>query len=177
MRRMEPPAIEPDTKDWTFTIVDGCSECGFDPAYDVTTTGDRLRAAIPHYAEALGRADVAERPAPGTWSPLEYSCHVRDVFRIFRERLALMLREDDPLFANWDQDAAAVQGRYWQQNTELVTAELSSAGQETAAGFDEIPDAAWERTGRRSNGSMFTVRTLAVYCLHDIEHHVHDLGG
>jgi hypothetical protein len=33
----------------------------------------------------------------------------------------------------------------------------------------------YERPGRRSNGSVFTVETLGVYFLHDIEHHVHDV--
>ena len=43
----------------------------------------------------------------------EYGCHVRDTCRIFRERLDLMLTQDDPVFANWDQDVTAVQARYW----------------------------------------------------------------
>jgi hypothetical protein len=36
---------------------------------------------------------------------------------------------------------------------------------------------AWERRGIRSNGSQFTVATLAVYFLHDVEHHLHDVGA
>ena len=32
-------------------------------------------------------------------------------------------------------------------------------------------------TFRRSNGSVFTVGTLAVYFLHDVEHHLHDLAA
>ena len=52
-----------------------------------------------------------DRPAPDVWSPLEYACHVRDVHRVFAERVRLMLAEDDPLFDDWDQDAAAVARR------------------------------------------------------------------
>ncbi len=36
----------------------------------------------------------------------------RDVFVVFDQRLALMLAEDDPLFASWDQDATALESRY-----------------------------------------------------------------
>jgi hypothetical protein len=43
--------------------------------------------------------------------------------------------------------------------------------------FDTVEGDQWERTGRRSNGSVFTVRTLAVYFLHDVEHHLADIGG
>ena len=35
----------------------------------------------------------------------------------------------------------------------------------------------WERRGSRSNGSQFTVATLAGYFLHDVEHHLHDVGA
>jgi len=33
----------------------------------------------------------------------------------------------------------------------------------------------WERIGHRSNGAVFTVRTLGIYCLHDLVHHLHDV--
>ena len=171
----EPAAIEPDVRDWTFVIGEGCEECGFDPSYDVTTTGGRLRATVPGYVAALSRTDAAARPAPSTWSPLEYGCHVRDVFRLFRERLALMLTEDDPLFANWDQDVTAVEERYWEQDPAEVADALAHEAATTAEAFDAVRPDQWERTGRRSNGSEFTVRTLAVYCLHDVEHHLVDV--
>ena len=174
---MQPPPIEPDTKDWTYTITEGCVQCGFDPSYDVTLTGGRLRAAVPGYVAALSRPDAAERPAPGVWSPLEYGCHVRDVLRLFPERLALMLDQDDPQFDNWDQDETAVASRYWEQVPAEVADELAGAGAAAAAAFDAVGDDQWERTGRRSNGSVFTVRTLAVYFLHDVEHHLVDVGG
>jgi hypothetical protein len=39
---------------------------------------------------------------------VEYACHVRDLLVPCDYRLDLMLTRDDPLFANWDQDEAAV---------------------------------------------------------------------
>ena len=174
---MEPPTVEPDTKDWTYTITEGCAQCGFDPSYDVTLTGDRLRAAVAGYVAALDRPDTTERPAPGVWSTLEYGCHVRDVLRLFPERLALMLDQDDPQFENWDQDQTAVGSRYWEQVPAEVADELARAAAAAAAAFDAVGDDQWERTGRRSNDSAFTVRTLAVYFLHDVEHHLVDVGG
>ncbi len=59
----------------------------------------------------LGTDDAAVRPSPVVWSPLEYACHVRDVNELFEQRLGLMLTEDDPQFANWDQDEAAIERR------------------------------------------------------------------
>ena len=72
-----------------------------------------IRGNAAAWQDALaGPGDVRRRPAPGTWSALEYGCHVRDVLRRYDERLRLMLAEDDPLYPNWDQDATAVADRY-----------------------------------------------------------------
>jgi hypothetical protein len=171
----QPPAIPPDTADWTFVIDNGCRECGFSPQHS-ESTGDRLRATIPHWQEALSRADATQRPAPTVWSPVEYACHARDVCRLFRSRLELMLREDDPMFPNWDQDVTAVDEDYFHQAPAEVARQLAAEAEATAATFDAVRPGLWERPGRRSNGSRFTVRTFAIYFLHDIEHHVHDVA-
>lgn len=167
--------IEPEDKDWTGVITAGCAECGFDPSYDVTTTGARLRATIPLWAEALRRPDASTRPAPTVWSVLEYACHVRDTARVFRGRLELMLGQDDPVFANWDQDATAVAERYWTQDPQVVAGEYAEQAESTAAAFDGVPAGDWQRPGRRSNGSVFTIETFARYFLHDVEHHGYDV--
>ncbi|MEH0983061.1 DinB family protein [Micromonospora sp. CPCC 205556] len=170
-----PPAIPPEDMDWTFVIDDGCAECGFSP-HDVTTTGARLRAAVPTWRERLSRPDATTRPAPTVWSPVEYACHVRDACRIFRGRLELMLGHDDPVFPNWDQDATAVAEDYFHQAPKAVADQLATEAEATAAAFDAVRPEHWERPGRRGNGSRFTVRTFAVYFLHDIAHHVHDVS-
>lgn len=173
-----PAPIAPDDKDWTWVIERPCPECGFDPAaVDVRALGATLRATVPRWRAALAAPDVRRRPAPGVWSALEYGAHVRDVFRLFDERLRLMLDEDDPQFANWDQDATAVADRYDLQDPAVVSDELARAADVLAADYEAVADDAWDRRGRRSNGSRFTVRTLGVYLLHDVLHHVHDVGA
>jgi hypothetical protein len=173
---MEPQAPPPDTKDWTFVITQGCAECGFAPQ-PVEQTGARLLATLPAWEAALSRQDASERPAPTTWSPVEYACHVRDVCALFRQRLELMLSQQNPEFANWDQDAAALEQDYYHQDPRAVLDELVAEATATAGVFDAVADAQWERTGRRSNGAEFTVATFAVYFLHDVEHHVWDVRG
>ena len=88
-----------------------------------------------------------------------------------------MLQQDDPAFADWNQDAAAAAGRYHEQNPQVVAAEYSEAAHHTAELFAGVADDQWQRPGTRSNGSAFTVATLAVYFLHDLEHHLFDVGG
>ncbi|MBD8869830.1 DinB family protein [Nocardioides donggukensis] len=166
--------IEPDLKDWTWVIDARCPECGFDGA-GVDDLPGALRANAAAWPDVLSGPDAAVRPAEHVWSALEYACHVRDVHRVFDERVHRMLGEDDPVFANWDQDAAAVEADYWDQDPTTVADELVSAAETVAATYAGVGDR-WERPGRRSNGSAFTVATIGRYHLHDVVHHLHDVG-
>ncbi|PWD51722.1 methyltransferase type 12 [Serinibacter arcticus] len=170
--------IEPDAKDWTWVLSQPCPDCGLEAsAVAVADVGGLVRASVPRWRASLGRQDVRDRPDPGTWSPLEYGAHVRDVFRVFDERLALMLTQDAPTFANWDQDATALADRYGEQDPVVVAEELAVAADVIAARFDAVPALSHERRGLRSNGSEFTVTTLAQYFWHDVAHHLHDVGA
>ena len=105
---MNQPPIDPDTKDWTWVLREPCPECGYDAhEVDRAKVGDRIRANAAEWTSTLARSSAAVRPDPATWSPLEYGCHVRDVHRIFGVRLASMLGEDTPRFANWARRAAS----------------------------------------------------------------------
>jgi hypothetical protein len=169
--------IEPDTKDWTWVLTRPCPECGFDPtAISATDLPDLVHENTRGWYAALDGPDAAVRPAPQVWSPLEYACHVRDVHRLFGERLTLMLEQDDPQFANWDQDETAVASRYSEQDPATVSVELVEAAADVAAIYAQVQEGQWQRPGRRSNGSVFTVETLGVYHLHDVVHHLHDIG-
>ncbi len=169
-------AIVPDTKDWTWVLDRPCPECGFVAAdADPAGIGGVVRSLTPRWEAALARPDARTRPSPGVWSVLEYAAHVRDVNRVFTGRLTAMLRVDDPLFENWDQDAAALEGRYAELEPAVVAGELAGAAAAFADGLDSVPPEALDRPGRRSNGSVFTVRTLAQYYLHDVVHHLHDV--
>ncbi|MGW8567125.1 DinB family protein [Isoptericola sp. NPDC055881] len=171
-----PASIVPDTKDWTWVLARPCPECGFVAAdVAVADVGPAVRESLPRWRAALERPDAATRPSPEVWSPLEYAAHVRDVFRIFDERLALMLTQDDPAFENWDQDVTAVESGYAHQVPSAVADEIDVAGHVVAAAFDAVDAGQEGRTGRRSNGSVFTVLTLGQYFLHDVVHHLHDV--
>ena len=170
--------IVPDAKDWTWVLERACPDCGFDAAAvagpDVAAM---LRGAAQTWQIRLRRDDVGTRPARHTWSPLEYACHVRDVCSRFDDRLALMLTQADPEFGNWDQDATAITDRYGEQNPAEVAVELGRAADTLAAHFAEVRDDQWQRSGRRSDGARFTVDSFARYLLHDILHHLHDVGA
>jgi hypothetical protein len=168
--------ITPDTKNWTWVIEKPCPECGFDAStFGARDVAALLRENATHWPAVLDRPDVRVRPDDSTWSPLEYSAHVRDVFRIYLYRLGLMLEQDGPTYPNWDQDATAVEERYNEQDPAVVSDELAAAAEALAAGFDAVPDDAWQRTGTRSDGVVFTIETFATYFIHDPTHHLWDV--
>lgn len=170
--------IVPDDKDWTWVLTGPCPDCGFDAANcSAESVASLTRDNANAWRELLSSARIrAGRPNDSTWSPLEYACHVRDVFRRFDQRIELMQREDDPLFPNWDQDASAIDDGYDQQDPEVVVDELGVAAETLAQRLELISGGEWHRPGRRSDGASFTIGTIARYMIHDPIHHVWDVN-
>jgi hypothetical protein len=170
--------IPPDDKDWTWVLERRCDECGFDATvFPVHETGSRTRANAATWEVLLQRDDAAIRFRPDRWSVLEYACHVRDVFRVYDERLARMLHEDGPHYENWNQDETAAVSAYHAQDPAVVGPELVEAAEVVATRFDGVTDAQWGRTGFRSDGAAFTVESFARYFVHDPVHHLWDVGA
>ena len=176
---MDSVALEPDDKDWTWVVDRRCDECGFDGSqFDERHTGAAIRSNAATWTALLSERNadrLARRTRPDRWSELEYAAHVRDVYRLYTERLRLMLDTDDPLYADWDQDAAAIAGRYGDEDPVRVAAEIADAAAVLAAAFDGVAEGEWERPGRRSDGAVFTVATFARYLMHDPTHHLWDV--
>jgi hypothetical protein len=168
--------VVPEDKDWTWVLDARCDDCGFDaPNLDVSTVTDRLKGNADQWVDILRRSDVRDRPTAGVWSPLEYACHVRDVFRLYDYRLQLMLTQDDPHYPNWDQDETAVTERYREQDPAVVSEELVAAQRRLSTSFAGVQGTQWRRTGNRSDHKCFTVESFARYMLHDPIHHVWDV--
>jgi hypothetical protein len=178
---MEHP--RPDDKNWTWVLERPCPDCRFDAETIARhAIGATLRTTVEAWRTVLSRGALVRQRPPGPaargpiWSALEYGCHVRDVFVLFEERLRLMLTQDDPTFANWDQDATAIAKRYWEDDPAMVCDALVMAGGQLATAFDDVRDDQWQRTGTRSDGARFTVESFGRYLLHDPIHHLHDVA-
>ena len=168
--------ITPETKNWIWVLERPCTECGFDAtSMDASSTGRLVRDNIEQWTSLLQHHAAAVRVSDDRWSALEYGCHVRDVFRLFDRRLRQMLTEDGAHFANWDQDATAVEENYLAQDVSIVSRELAAAGATVASTFDAVRPDQWQRTGFRSDGVAFTVERFARYFIHDPIHHVADV--
>jgi hypothetical protein len=137
-----PDGITPDDRDWTWVLERRCPECGFEAGgFERELVGSMILTNTATWQRILRGPAVSQRPRPTKWSPLEYGCHVRDVFRIYDERLRRMLDENDPQYANWDQDATAVEDNYGAQDPVIVAGDLVIAAATLATRFDSVAGA------------------------------------
>jgi hypothetical protein len=158
-----------------------CDECGF--SYELValdTIAGRLRSFGPRFREALAGAgpEVAScRPEPAVWSALEYSCHIRDVFLIQRERAVLAQVEDNPRTTRMNRDERVALCRYNAQALPDVLDQLAMAAELCALVFEDLDEAAWGRrlvypwpapTGR-------DVAWVGRHAVHEGEHHLLDV--
>jgi hypothetical protein len=159
--------------------VERCEECGFDyAAVPAATVSGRLRSFGSRYATALGGApNPRRRPADGVWSPLEYACHVRDVFDVQRQRLALALREQEPVFVPMERDERAVRDAYNEQNPSTVLADLAAAAHALADAVDALSEAELARVGVYPwpQPQARSLLWLGRHSVHEGEHHLLDI--
>lgn len=164
--------------------MEDCAKCGFVfQELPRSRLAAELRSHADRYAGPLREAEQAglarTRPEPATWSALEYTCHVRDVYRAQRERLALALAQDRPDFpaSKVPRDDRVLRGRYNEAEVGAVLAELAGAGATMAAALEALKPDQWERTGvyHRPDPEERTMDWLARKTLHEAVHHLMDV--
>jgi hypothetical protein len=161
-------------------VMTACPECGFaygaSPRQELAAT---LRASADAYpARLTANADtVRRRGSPEQWSPLEYSCHVRDVLLMQRDRVYVALVEDEPSFKPMYRNERVVFDRYDIQTPDLVGEQVVMAADLLCRGLDGLDDAQWVRPliygfpdpARRD------VEWVAHHTLHELVHHLADI--
>ena len=161
--------------------VERCDECGFTYDEDLAwSAGTAIVDEVHGIAEAIRTGDerVRVRPAPGTWSPLEYACHVRDVLLVQRERVLLARQVEDLSPVPMGRDVRAELDGYADQDPVDVVRQLGDA----AAMFERVLDrlgADWDRTMTYNSPAPATrsLRWVAVHTLHEVVHHRRDIQG
>lgn len=119
-----------------------------------------------------GISDAASlhRYAPGKWSMREVLNHVTDTERAFAFRALWFARGFETPLASYDQNVAAAGAEAdkvrWQAHVE----EFQRVRLSTISFFQNLPPAAWMRTGIASD-KRFTVRALAFIIAGHAIHH------
>ena len=164
----------------TLAGVDHCDECGFVYAsVEPHELAGQLAAVGVRYAAALEQVpELRRRPAPSVWSALEYTCHVRDVLRVQKKRLALALQVDNPEFPPMGRDELAVANAYNDQDPAVVLVDLADAASRLALAFAVLQPEQWNRTGMYNwpTRERRTMLWLGRHTLHEVEHHLLDIS-
>ena len=157
-----------------------CESCGL--RYDDLTTSAALGLIRSHptrYRRRLQHLPIdvlRRRPAPGVWSPLEYACHVRDVYDVYHTRVRRTLTEHEPTLEPMRNDERAERYAYNQQPLAAVLLDLEHNADRFAALTSEISEPQWSRLAVRLPQERRTVRWMVRQAAHEGLHHLHDIG-
>jgi hypothetical protein len=169
---------------WARAQTDECPQCGLHPgAMDHASLGGRLVELAGDWRTFLVAADgtyLRTIPAPGVFSPLQYGAHVRDIQRVYGDRILLMLREESPVFPQFNPDEDAWSG-YNRLDQGALADDIDAQARRLQEILDGLQPEDWSRTMTRDGGSdgvyQFTVAGLASYAVHESHHHLLDANG
>jgi DinB superfamily len=161
--------------------MDRCEGCGFEYDLDEAPTAG---ATIVKSAEDLvsilndGARDLTTRREPGTWSPLEYGCHVRDVLLVQRERVLAARCMDQPSFNPMGRDERVRYDGYSEQDVTDVARQLRDSARLFANVLSRLSPEDWDRTVMYNYPEPCerSLRWVAVHTVHDVYHHTLDVS-
>jgi len=162
-----------------------CPECGLDyesispkdTAVAIRSYPRRFQALVaPIDREQATRPDAQSRrrPDPHTWSALEYTAHVADIFDTFTDIIRRMRVEDRPSIDFFHPDERAAEARYNEQDPDDVLRRLQENAERLAAELDEVGADDWRRTAEFPWGER-DLLTMARNAVHEGHHHLRDV--
>jgi hypothetical protein len=169
---------------WARAQTEPCPQCGENAAaIDRKQLGPALLNAAEAWRSFLVDADETHLrtiPALGVFSPIQYGAHVRDIQRVYGDRIILMLEEENPVFPQFNPDEESWLA-FNQIEVEVLAEQICQEAQRLADILAELKPDDWSRTMVRDGGSdgvyAFTVAGLASYAVHESRHHLRDANG
>jgi hypothetical protein len=158
-------------------------ECGFDPdAVPVTESPALIRRLGRLHCDWLldvtavgsGAAAIRMSPRKNTWSPLEYTAHVRDVYALFDRRIQAILKKPDSELELVDHNLAVAEGAYNQLDAPALAEDLMACAERLAVTLDRVRPGQWSLRGFRG-GESRTIEEIAKRAVHEGRHHLMDV--
>lgn len=127
----------------------------------------RLAQALkPFSAEALRRP-----PQPGKWSAIEIACHMRDIDRLYAERVSKMAFSERPSLWMMDNAVVAEKLRYREAEPAGVLKEQRRRREALVSLLHALPHPSWQRPGLHPRRGEITIEKLCeVIADHDRDH-------
>jgi DinB superfamily len=160
--------------------MDRCERCGFEYELDKAPL---VSLAIVQGSENLvsilndTAADLTTRREPQAWSPLEYGCHVRDVFLVQRERVLAARSLDRPSFNSMGREERVQYDGYAEQDATDVARQLSDAARLFANVLSRLNPTDWDRSLMYNypEPRERSLRWVAVHTVHELHRHTLDV--
>jgi uncharacterized damage-inducible protein DinB len=126
---------------------------------------------LAELTRTLDDAVLRRKPAPEKWSALEVVCHLRDVERLWADRLVKTAFSDRPAFYMLDVDALAVRNRYNTQDLGPAIKEFVRLREDNLRLLRSLPAAQWRRVGLHPKHGEITIeRAVEIMIGHDQRH-------
>jgi hypothetical protein len=157
-----------------------CGECGYDyESLDRRQVLDAVGSLAAQHRQLLSSVPpdlLRDHPLPGSWSALEYGCHVRDMLRFQQERISLAQVADTPEFVSMRRDERAIEERYNAQDPLVVGSEIVMAARQLAVTLTLLDAPGWLRTGIYPwpVREVRTVEWIGRRTAHELGHHLFD---
>ena len=169
---------------WPRIANDACPQCGMHAAvWPRESLGALLLESVAAWHEFLMSAEdtsLRTNPKPGVFSPLQYGAHVRDIVRVYSDRIELAIAEDNPTFPQFNPSSEVFEAYNTMAVAELAS-DLDAQARRLATVLANLHDDQWDRTLVRDGGTdgvfTFTVHGQACYALHEAHHHLLDADG
>jgi len=186
----EPDAFEILRRDrgegwqWHRIQAEPCPQCGDNPsALPAVSLGPLAVERAAAWRAFLDEADDAylrHIPEPGVFSPLQYAAHVRDILRVYTDRIVLGAERDVPTVPIF-QPPQEVWEEYNQSGVDELAADLEAQARRLEDVGANLEPSAWSRIVVNDRGVYgvytFTLAGLACNAVHEAHHHLLDAKG
>jgi hypothetical protein len=157
-----------------------CPQCGQDPAHFAREEFSAVAIdTAGSWAVFLVHTDddwLRASPAPEVWSPIQYGLHVRDMLRVFGDRVVRAVDEDNPE-VSWFDPGPEGRRQYNLIEAHIVASAIGEQAERLSEILSGLTDGDWDRTVMRDGVDRFTVTGLACFAVHEAHHHLLDATG
>jgi hypothetical protein len=172
--------------EWTRIQQEACPQCGDNPSSRFP--GDLGPLAVERavkWRQFLMQADVTFlRTNPEAevfvFSPLQYGAHVRDMLKVYGDRMVLGLEQEQPTSPLF-YPAQEVFESYNQLGVYELTTDMERWAERLATLVAGMEPSSWSRTVINDRGvygvCTFTIAGLACNAVHEAHHHLLDATG